>query len=67
MSRVIAVLGKGGVGKTTVSALILKALADSGRLRVLAIDADPSGGLGLAFLGLGLQGVENIHAGTKDR
>ena len=49
MSRVIAVLGKGGVGKTTVSALILKALADSGRLRVLAIDADPSGGLGLAL------------------
>ncbi len=37
----IAVSGKGGVGKTTISALLIQALADKGR-HVLAIDADPS-------------------------
>ncbi|MGC9021867.1 MAG: ArsA-related P-loop ATPase, partial [Dissulfurimicrobium sp.] len=37
----IAISGKGGVGKTTVSAFIIKALAEMGR-EVLAIDADPS-------------------------
>jgi CO dehydrogenase maturation factor len=37
----IAVSGKGGVGKTTISAFLIQALADRGR-QVLAIDADPS-------------------------
>ena len=37
----IAITGKGGVGKTTVSALIINALAERGR-KVLAIDSDPS-------------------------
>ncbi|NPA95674.1 MAG: P-loop NTPase [Thermodesulfobacteria bacterium] len=37
----IAVCGKGGVGKSTVSAFLIKALLDRGR-KVLAIDADPS-------------------------
>jgi CO dehydrogenase maturation factor len=37
----IAVSGKGGVGKTTVSAFLINSLAGQGR-RVLAIDADPS-------------------------
>ncbi len=37
----IAVTGKGGVGKTTVSAFIIDALRRKGR-RVLAIDSDPS-------------------------
>ncbi|NDY42356.1 P-loop NTPase [Dissulfurirhabdus thermomarina] len=37
----IAISGKGGVGKSTVSAFVVGALADRGR-RVLAIDADPS-------------------------
>ena len=37
----IAVTGKGGVGKTTLSALIAQAYADLGR-SVLAVDADPS-------------------------
>ncbi len=49
MSRVIATLGKGGVGKTTISAMLVKALAVSGVGKVLAIDADPAGGLGLAL------------------
>ena len=37
----IAVTGKGGVGKTTLSALLAQAYADMGR-NVLAVDADPS-------------------------
>ncbi len=37
----IAITGKGGVGKTTLAALLAQAYADSGR-DVLAVDADPS-------------------------
>ncbi len=37
----IAVTGKGGVGKTTLSALLAQAYADLGH-QVLAVDADPS-------------------------
>jgi CO dehydrogenase maturation factor len=37
----IAISGKGGVGKTTLTALLAQAYADSGR-KVLAVDADPS-------------------------
>ena len=37
----IAVTGKGGVGKTTIVALIARILRDSGK-KVLAIDADPA-------------------------
>lgn len=37
----IAVTGKGGVGKTTLTALLAQVYADAGR-QVLAVDADPS-------------------------
>lgn len=37
----IAITGKGGVGKTTLAALLAQAYADMGR-QVLAVDADPS-------------------------
>ncbi len=37
----IAISGKGGVGKTTLTALLAQAYADQGR-QVLAVDADPS-------------------------
>lgn len=47
----IAITGKGGVGKTTLSGLLAQAYADAGR-QVLAVDADPSpclaGALGFA-------------------
>ncbi|MCL2351303.1 MAG: AAA family ATPase [Firmicutes bacterium] len=42
MSFLIAVTGKGGVGKTTLSALLIKNLIDAGKTPVLAIDADPN-------------------------
>ena len=47
----IAVSGKGGVGKTTFSSFLIKALAEQGK-RVLAIDADPDANLAQA-LGVG--------------
>lgn len=37
----IAITGKGGVGKTTLTALLAQVYADAGR-QVLAVDADPS-------------------------
>ncbi len=52
----IAVSGKGGVGKTTFSALLIHSLNDSGK-HVLAIDADPDANLASA---LGMPGADNI-------
>jgi len=46
---IAAVIGKGGVGKTTVCALLLRRLLDTGQTPVLAIDADPSNCLGPAL------------------
>lgn len=46
MGRVIAITGKGGTGKTAVSALLIRYLIKSGKkYRVLAIDADPDSNL----------------------
>jgi len=47
-TTVIAVVGKGGAGKTVVSALIAKSLLDAGRQPLLLVDADPAGGLAYA-------------------
>ncbi len=48
-SRILALCGKGGVGKTSISALMIKILArDRGR-RILAIDADPATGLAMSL------------------
>ena len=44
----IAVSGKGGVGKTTISSMIAHGLAERGK-SVLAIDADPNGSLAEAL------------------
>lgn len=44
----VAVAGKGGVGKTTVSAALVRALAEQNE-QVLAVDADPNNCLGRAL------------------
>lgn len=54
----IAVSGKGGVGKTTISALLARAFLEKG-YTVLAIDADPNPNLALA-LGVPLKKAEKI-------
>ena len=42
MSYLIAVSGKGGTGKTTVSACLVRLLLEGGVRPVLAVDADPN-------------------------
>ncbi len=53
MTTTIAVAGKGGVGKTTICALLIRYLIRRGLGPVLALDADPCSNLNLA-LGLPL-------------
>jgi CO dehydrogenase maturation factor len=45
MGITLAVAGKGGVGKTSFTALMVKALIDSGHTPLLAIDADSNSNL----------------------
>ncbi len=57
MGLKIAIGGKGGVGKTTVAALLARALAVDPANKVIAIDADPVANLAAA---LGIEGGEPI-------
>ncbi len=52
----IAITGKGGVGKTTLSSLLVQHIAGNGK-RVIAIDADPDSNLASA---LGFKDIDNI-------
>jgi CO dehydrogenase maturation factor len=54
MTTTIALAGKGGVGKTTISAMVIKYLTEALDGAVLAIDADPSSNLNMV-LGLDLE------------
>lgn len=54
----IGIVGKGGVGKTTTSSLLARALVDRGR-RVLAVDTDSNPNLGLS-LGLSAEATETL-------
>lgn len=71
---ILSVCGKGGVGKTTVSAVAAQALAGKDGRRALVVDADPAGGLSVA---LGLEPrktlndvrkeiIEEVKAGGRD-
>jgi len=49
MSKIIAIAGKGGVGKTAIAGLAVAALVRAGRGPVLAVDADPNSCLDAAL------------------
>jgi CO dehydrogenase maturation factor len=59
MGYIIALAGKGGTGKTTLAALIVRCLKDKKLGSILAIDADPNSNLGDV---LGAQTEKNIGA-----
>lgn len=56
---VLSISGKGGAGKTTLTALLLKVLLDSGREDILCIDADPAMNLP-SVLGIDLKGKTTL-------
>ena len=53
----IAISGKGGTGKTTISSLLIRSFIESGEIPVLAVDADPNANLHEA---LGIQVHETL-------
>lgn len=62
--KIIAVAGKGGVGKTTISAAIVRILTQQHpEKRILAIDADPAVGLSTA---LGIPVAKTLDDIRKD-
>lgn len=63
MSYTIAIIGKGGVGKTTVAALVAGGLIAKGRSPILAVDADPNTCLDAA---LGVRVANTIGAARED-
>ncbi|MBN1964612.1 MAG: AAA family ATPase [Anaerolineae bacterium] len=66
MTTTIALAGKGGVGKTTISAMVIKYLMQTQPGAILAIDADPSANLNMV-LGLDLDWtVGDIREGLLD-
>jgi len=67
MTTTIALAGKGGVGKTTVAAMVIKYLINNHYDPVLAIDADPSSNLNMV-LGLDLEWtVGDIREGMLEQ
>jgi len=65
VSRVIAIAGKGGTGKTTIAALFIRSLIKSGKRPVLAVDADPDTNLPAA-LGLCAEKTLATIGGTRE-
>jgi CO dehydrogenase maturation factor len=65
MTKTIAISGKGGAGKTSIAALLVKLLTEKGV--VLAIDGDPSSNLHMA-LGLPLEEtIGSVRESLHDR
>lgn len=57
MGKLIAVTGKGGVGKTTISSLLVRSMVKKGHTPILVVDADPNANLNEV---LGLEVGETI-------
>ncbi|MCM8801279.1 MAG: AAA family ATPase [Candidatus Omnitrophica bacterium] len=53
----IAISGKGGTGKTTITALIIRSLIEKKKTPILAVDADPNANL---YLSLGVKFNQTI-------
>ena len=56
----IGIVGKGGVGKSTIAGIVARTLARDGH-SILALDCDTNPSLGLA-LGLGIEETERLSA-----
>ncbi len=66
MSFNIAVAGKGGTGKTSITSLVIRHLRKNGKGPILAVDADPNANLGES-LGLSIrQTIGSIIASFND-
>lgn len=67
MSIQIAVAGKGGTGKTSFCALLIRYLIEQGKIPILAVDADANANLNEA-LGLEIENetVSELISSTKD-
>ena len=63
MSTTIAISGKGGSGKTTLSAMMISILVEQSAGYVLAVDADPNSCLGLT---MGVEVTDTI-AGIREQ
>jgi CO dehydrogenase maturation factor len=63
LGKVIAMAGKGGTGKTTLSALVIRYLRKRGLKPILAVDADPSSNLVDA---LGLKVNKSLGTARED-
>lgn len=63
MTTTIALAGKGGTGKTTVAALLIRYLLEERSGSILAIDADPASNLNLV---LGVEVEETVGAIRED-
>ncbi len=68
MAKTIAVSGKGGAGKTTISAMIIRALVENSGGSVLAVDADPNACLAMTLGADVITTISEIReqARTKD-
>jgi CO dehydrogenase maturation factor len=64
---ILAVCGKGGVGKTAVSALLSRALLDAGVRPLLLVDADPVGGLTSAIGERAVKTLGDVRSEVIDR
>ena len=66
MAHVIAVAGKGGVGKTTLCGLLIQYLCESGKGPVLAVDADANSNLN-EVLGVEVEALDTDHSFSDTR